>query len=469
MSIKLAPYPEYKDSGLRWLGKIPEHWEVRRNGRLFAQRNQTGFADLSILEVSLKTGVRIRDFENSKRKQIMVDREKYKRAAKGDIAYNMMRMWQGAVGVAPVDGLVSPAYIVARPFRGTEARYFDYLFRTNAYMNEVDKYSRGIVKDRNRLYWDEFKQVPSAFPPPVEQKIIAEFLDRNARKVRHLIRAKRRMIELLSEQKQAIINWAVTRGLNPNVCLKPSGIDWLGNVPEHWEVKPLKRWVRVNQHSLPETTEPNYELLYIDIGAVGTGYLTEPPARIRFDQAPSRARRILRQGDTIISTVRTYLKAVYFVTEDLPNLVGSTGFAVLTPNSDVEPEFLSFLIQSDAIVSSVTANSIGVTYPAISETRLAAFHLALPPARSEQRAIIEQVRLETASLNEAVRRAQREIDLIREYRTRLIADVVTGKLDVRGVELPPTEEMELVEGMEAVEGIGMEEMTDGEEAADGDE
>ncbi len=105
----LKPYPAYEDSALPWLATIPTHWEIRRNGRLFVQRNETGFPDLPILEVSLKTGVRVRDFDTSKRKQVMSDREKYKCARQGDIAYNMMRMWQGAVGVAPVDGLVSPA------------------------------------------------------------------------------------------------------------------------------------------------------------------------------------------------------------------------------------------------------------------------------------------------------------------------------------------------------------------------
>ena len=112
----LGRFPQYRDSGLPWLGEIPEHWDVRRNGRLFAERVETGFEDLPILEVSLRTGVRVRDMENGARKQQMADRSKYKRAAKGDIAYNMMRMWQGAVGVAPVDGLISPAYVVARPF-----------------------------------------------------------------------------------------------------------------------------------------------------------------------------------------------------------------------------------------------------------------------------------------------------------------------------------------------------------------
>ena len=128
MTADLRPYPEYKESGLPWLGPIPAHWKIGRNGRLFEQRNQNGFSDLPILEVSLRTGVRVRDMDNLKRKQVMSDREKYKRAVKGDIAYNMMRMWQGAVGVAPEDGLVSPAYVVAQPFSATESRYFAYLF-----------------------------------------------------------------------------------------------------------------------------------------------------------------------------------------------------------------------------------------------------------------------------------------------------------------------------------------------------
>ena len=171
MIADLKPYPAYKDSGVPWLGEVPGHWEARRNGRLFAQRNETGFADLPILEVSLKTGVRVREFAASNRKQVMADRDKYKRAAKGDIAYNMMRMWQGAVGVAPIDGLVSPAYVVARPHAQTVTGYFGYLFRVGAYMDEVNNYSRGIVSDRNRLYWDEFKQMPSLFPSPVDDTI----------------------------------------------------------------------------------------------------------------------------------------------------------------------------------------------------------------------------------------------------------------------------------------------------------
>ena len=168
-------YLEMKETGLPWLPKIPAHWEVRRNGRLFGIRKETGYPELPVLEVSLRTGVRVRTFENGTRKQQMTDRSKYQRAIQGDIAYNMMRMWQGAVGVVPTDGLVSPAYVVVRPYTETVARYYTYLFRTAAYMHEVNIYSRGIVPDRNRLYWESFKQMPSAFPPAEEQRLIAEF------------------------------------------------------------------------------------------------------------------------------------------------------------------------------------------------------------------------------------------------------------------------------------------------------
>ena len=203
-----------KCSGLEWLGQIPEHWEIRRNGQLFVQRNQTGFPELPILEVSLKTGVRIRDVDNSTRKQIMSDRTKYKRAARGDIAYNMMRMWQGAVGVCPVDGLVSPAYVVARPFNDIEARYYSNLFRTTAYMGEVDRHSRGIVKDRNRLYWEDFKQIASPYPPPDEQVRIADAIEQQTATVDETMAKVAHEIDLIREYRSRLIADVVTGKLD---------------------------------------------------------------------------------------------------------------------------------------------------------------------------------------------------------------------------------------------------------------
>ncbi len=230
----LHPNVPLKPSGVEWLGEVPEHWEVRRNGRVFAQRNETGFADLPILEVSLRTGVRIRDFENSVRKQVMSDRDKYKRAVSGDIAYNMMRMWQGAVGVAPTDGLISPAYIVAKPLTGTESRYFIRLFRTAVYMAEVDKYSRGIVKDRNRLYWEDFKQMPSCYPPTHEQVMIADSIDHACTHVNAAIDRTRREIELLREYRTRLIADIVTGKLDVREAaeLLPTEIEDLKTLEE---------------------------------------------------------------------------------------------------------------------------------------------------------------------------------------------------------------------------------------------
>ena len=133
MIANLQPYPEYKESGLTWFGLVPTHWSFRRNGGLFTQRNETGFPDLPILEVSIRSGVKIRDLGDAARKQIIADRRKYKRTLVGDIAYNMMRMWQGAAGRVPVDGWVSQAYVVARPLPETDSRYYGLLFRTSGY------------------------------------------------------------------------------------------------------------------------------------------------------------------------------------------------------------------------------------------------------------------------------------------------------------------------------------------------
>lgn len=203
-------YSAYRASGFDWFGEMPEHWQMVRNGRVFAQRNEIGHPELPILEVSLRTGVRLREFGDSGRKQVMSDRSLYKRAAKGDVTYNIMRMWQGAVGVAPTDGLVSPAYVVAKPMPGTDSRYFDHLYHTGSYMTEVDKYSRGIVKDRNRLYWEDFKQMPTPCPPSDEQTAIADAVDARTATTRACIRNIRARITRAREYQSRLVADVVT-------------------------------------------------------------------------------------------------------------------------------------------------------------------------------------------------------------------------------------------------------------------
>ena len=217
--------------------------------------------------------------------------------------------------------------------------------------------------------------------------------------------------------------------LKPYPVMKDSGVQWLGKVPAHWEIKPLKRWVSINQSAIPETTDPGYEFQYLDIGAVGTGFLLKKPEHMRFGDAPSRARRILKKGDTIISTVRTYLKAALYIANDVSDLIASTGFAVLTPLSEVEPKFLSLTIQSNNFIEQVTAYSVGTAYPAIAESVLSTFHVALPPTKEEQKAIVRFVSHSDRSIWTYIRAKRRLIELLNEEMEVIVQKTVTRGLN----------------------------------------
>lgn len=434
----LAPYASYRESGLPWLGAIPCHWDVRRNGRLFAERVETGFEDLPILEVSLRTGVRIRDMENGARKQQMADRSKYKRAAKGDIAYNMMRMWQGAVGVAPEDGLISPAYVVARPFPEIDPRYYTYLFRTTAYMREVNKFSRGIVSDRNRLYWDEFKQMPSAFPPSEEQTRIADFLDDHGRRTSRLIRNKRRLIALLNEQKQAIINRAVTRGLNADTKLEPTGLYWMPNVPSGWQLKRFKFLASIRQGQVdPRLSEHKDRIL------IAPNHIASASGEIHsFESAQAQGadsgKYEVSAGDIVYSKIRPHLRKAAISPVD--GLCSADMYPIRPNTNEVRPEFFLKLLLSHEFTTYAVDCSMRVAMPKINREALGDCWLAYPGIE-EQREILDWIESQTQPLQEAKKRADQEIRLIHEYRERLIADVITGKLDVRHIEIAaPAEE-----------------------------
>lgn len=433
-----ATYPAYQESGLPWVPKVPQGWNVLRNGRLFAHRVQTGFPDLPILEVSLRTGVRVRDMENLKRKQVMSQKEKYKRAAKGDIAYNMMRMWQGALGPAPVDGLISPAYVVVKPFQEANSAYYSYLFRTDAYMREVNKFSRGIVADRNRLYWDEFKQMPSLVPPRPEQDQIVAYLRAQDAHIARFIKAKRDLIGLLAEQKLRIIDHAVTRGINASVSLKPSGIEWLGDVPHHWDVALVKhvadvRFSGVDKHSHDHEI-PVRLCNYTDV--YKNDKITDDMDLMRATATAGEiARLTLKAGDVIItkdSETPDDIAVPAWVPEGLPGVVCAYHLGLLRPDPGrIEGEFLFRAIGSARIAEQFHVLATGVTRFALGKHDVKNAVIALPPVE-EQKAICKWIADECNPLEEAILRAEEEIKLIREYRDRQIADVVTGQVDVRG-------------------------------------
>lgn len=211
---------------------------------------------------------------------------------------------------------------------------------------------------------------------------------------------------------------------------RDSGVEWLGEVPAHWEVRRIKDWLLLNQTALPEDTDPKYEFRYLDIGAVQTGNLVSEPQRMRFGASPSRARRVLRSGDTIVSTVRTYLKAVWHVPTGGTGLVASTGFAVLTPPAETEPAFVGYLCRSQPFTDCVMAQSVGVAYPAIPETKLAAVPVTIPPL-AEQTAIVNFLDYVDRRIRRYIRAKEKLIALLEEQKQAVIHQAVTGQIDVR--------------------------------------
>jgi len=468
MIADLKPYAEYKESGLPWLGPVPGHWRAVRNGSLFGQRNQTGYAELPILEVSLKTGVRVRDFgKSSTRKQVMSDLGKYKRAAKGDLAYNTMRMWQGALGVCPVDGLVSPAYVVARPHPGVEPQFFAALFRTGDYMAEIDNASRGIVKDRNRLYWDQFKQMLSPCPPLAEQVAIVRFLDWANGRLERTIRAKRKVIALLNEQKQAIIHRAVTRGLDPAVPLKPSGIPWLGDIPKHWEVRRLRQVVvmKPSKSESVDVLRKDGEVTFLPMERVGTSGIIDSSETVSATSVWNGF-TYFRRGDVIVAKITPCFengKGAFL--DALPTEVGfgSTEFHVVRPGPRLLGAYLRLITSSSQFLESGTNTMTGSAGQQRVPTDFVKNYMIVLPSVEEQRSILESVNGDASRINAVVSRLNREIELLREYRTRLVADVVTGKLDVREaaarlpeVEEAPTDEPELAGEDETIDDLAEE-------------
>jgi type I restriction enzyme S subunit len=213
----------------------------------------------------------------------------------------------------------------------------------------------------------------------------------------------------------------------PYPSYKDSGVEWLGRIPAHWQVKRLKYVVRQNPESLPETTDPDYELQYLDIGNVEEVAGVGSPQEMRFSNAPSRARRRVRSGDTIVSTVRTYLKAIAYFDDPPENLIVSTGFAVLRPNREVHPKFLHALVRSRQFVEKIVTRSVGVGYPAINPGELSCLPVWLP-SPTEQQAIAEFLDRETGKIDALVKKKERLIELLQEQRTALISHAVTQGL-----------------------------------------
>lgn len=438
MIVDLKPYGEYRESGSRWLGTIPSHWDFRKLGTLISRRTERNRPDLPLLSVAREKGVFVRSLSDADENHNVIpeDLSNYKVARAGNLVINKMKAWQGSMGIAPCDGIVSPAYFVF-DFRIADHAFGQRLLRSKPYVAHFGQASDGVRVGQWDLSMPGMRQIPVLVPTPAEQAAIVRFLDWANGRLERAIRAKRKVIALLNEQKQAIINRAVTRGLDPSVPLKPSGIPWLGDIPQYWEVRPLKA---VCQIQSGVTLGKDYagqatELYpYLRVANVQAGHANLAVVKtIRVTKAEAD-RSMLQDGDVLMTEGGDPDKlgrGCVWHAQVSPCLHQNHVFSVRPNNLRLEPYFLAALMgtrYARAYFESTAKQTTNLA--STNKTKIGQFSV-LVPSVIEQREILKALERETQPVDSAIIRLEREIELLREYRTRLVADVVTGKLDVR--------------------------------------
>ena len=458
MIADLKPYAEYRGSGSRLLGAVPTSWDVRPLRTLVQRRNERNHPDLPLLSVAREKGVFVRSLTDPDENHNVIpeDLSNYKVARAGSLVINKMKAWQGSMGIAPCDGIVSPAYFVFD--LGIENRMFaQRLLRSKPYVGHFAQASDGVRVGQWDLSIPGMRQIPVLLPPKDEQDAIVRFLDWANGRLERAIRAKRKVIALLNEQKQAIIHRAVTRGLDPSVPLKPSGIPWLGDIPRHWEVLRLGGLVDLIT-GFPFASEG------FDKNGNGTRLLrgvNVTPSGLRWKDVVYWVREpkdgldgfAIYQGDIILGMDRPEIAGGIRVSvvqeEDVPALLLQR-VARLRVKSRLDARLLLFLLRGRMFSEYMAPIFTGVSVPHLSPGQIRKFKIALPPLE-EQQSIISSIAEQTLPLESAISRLEREIDLLREYRTRLVADVVTGKLDVREAAAKLPVEEQTIEPEELVE------------------
>lgn len=464
----LKPYPTYKDSGVPWLGQVPTHWGVWRLGALLRERGELN-ADKSVrdvLSVVKDRGVIPYAEKGNVGNKKSDDITRYKVVQPGDIVLNCMNVIIGSVGLSRYTGCLSPVYYVLMPrSEGDDPRYLNAYFQVKTFQKSLIRIGNGILAHRMRIPMELLKSEPFPRPPVEEQTAIVRFLDHADRRIRRYIHAKKKLIALLNEQKRAIIHRAITRGLDPNVRLKPSGVEWLGEVPEHWEVKPLRELCSYISYGftnpMPSADEGPYMLTANDIGEGKIRYETaRRTTQYAFDHLLTKKSRPIK-GDVLITKDGT-LGRVAVADGALACINQSVALVRVNPGQ-IRPEYLSTLLRGPLYQERMVLDAGGTTIKHIYITRLAKMRISYPPL-SEQEEILDTLDESLSHVARVIHGYTSEIELIHEYRTRLIADVVTGKLDVREAAARLPDEVEEPEPLDEGEAMGEDEA--GGEGAD---
>ncbi len=424
-------YSAYKDSGIPWVGDVPKDWEVNPVLAFANERKVKNTLGEETNVLSLSYGNIIQRDVESNFGLLPESFNTYQIVKEGNIILRLTDLQNDKkslrVGLAKENGIITSAYLNLDFQKKVIPEYAYYLLHSYDLAKVFYSLGGGV---RRSLGYDELRRVPFICPSPEEQENIVNFLKSETSQTDALIKKNEQLIFLLQEKRQAMISHAVTKGINPDAPMKDSGIEWLGEIPEHWKIKRLKYLVSVNDESLTEKTSDDYELEYVDIGSVSSNGEILKTETLKFKDSPSRARKVVRDGDTILSTVRTYLRAITYIDNPPDNLIASTGFAILRPKSQFVPKFMGWLLRAEFFIGKVVSESVGISYPAIAPTKIGDFFVVLPEKR-EQKEIVEFLEIESSKIDTLIDKAQQQIEKLKEHRSALISTAVAGKIDVR--------------------------------------
>lgn len=426
------PYPVYKDSGVAWLDKMPGHWCTSRVAGVFRERNERGGDKSELLAVSQQHGVlpQVELMEITDRRfsaSESDDWSKYRRTFVADLVYNKMRMWQGAVGCTAYDGIVSPAYVVLVPIIDISGQFFEYLFKSPTFISEAGRYSQGLCDDMNSCRYEDFKYAEIVLPPVEEQHAIVAYIDQETVRIDGLVSKKIRFIELLREKRQALITHAVTKGLDPNVQMRDSGVEWLGEVPEHWDVPSFQRCVSVAEGQVDPEVSPFREMVLL-----GPNHIESGSGRILFTEAASdqhaeSGKYICEEGDIVYSKIRPALRKVCIAPL---RCLCSADMYPLRAHSGMTNAFLFWFLLSEPFSAFAVLEADRVAMPKINRESLS--KVLLPrPSIEDQSAIAAHLNHETIRIDTLITKTERSIELLKERRSALITVAVTGQIDVR--------------------------------------
>ena len=438
----IYPYPAYKPSGLPWLADVPEHWDVRRLRTVAEMRVSNVDKHAREGEIPVRLCNYTDVYKNDHITQgiafmgatASMDEIERFRLERGDVLITKDSETWDDIGVSSLvtesaDDLICGYHLaLLRPSKDILGAYLARALQANEVAHQFHVRANGVT--RYGLTHSSIQSVQLPLPPLPEQTAIVRHLDHADRRIRRYVSAKRRLISLLEEEKQAIVNRAVTRGLDPNVSLKPSGLEWLGDVPAHWDVGPVKRAFLSMDYGISESASNSGTIRLLTMGHLKGGQVMVPHDGGVDFVAPYL---LLQEGDLLFNRTNSQelvAKVGLFWGHDSPVTFASY-LVRMRPHPSHEPEFLNLALNDASFISRARREAIPSLHQSnLNPTRYGRIHIALPP-KEEQRIILRALTKETTRLGDAISRARCQIELLEEYRTRLVADVVTGKLDVR--------------------------------------